>query len=343
MSQHQHDPVLATAFTRARALEPTDAEIAAVVERVDRRGTWVGARGPECGAHGRRRCSERLWRRCRGCSRGPRDRARCPQQTAVSAGAYRPCPAIGAEARVDAGGAASAADRRRPDTPRLAGSQSRLSSGGTAVIVPGLTRLVATVPDAAGRRGGRSSPRLLLYLIVTAPTFARGAGVRPRGYPGDLVSIAWVTAAGRPAANGVSRGVPAALLHGIPTMRLLSTQAGYNVGIVPDRVTRVRWSFVDGTAYPTVQHNIVLAPSTRSTNVGNGAQTIAVYKPKYLAGVTWYGSHGEVISSFTPGPRTRLQPGSSLPRSTCNKRRRCRLSPQALSTCTTTEPVAGSR
>jgi hypothetical protein len=140
-----------------------------------------------------------------------------------------------------------------------------------------------------------------LYLIVTAPTFARGAGVRPRGYPGDLVSIAWVTAAGRPAANGVSRGVPAALLHGIPTMRLLSTQAGYNVGIVPDRVTRVRWSFVDGTAYPTVQHNIVLAPSTRSTNVGNGAQTIAVYKSKYLAGVTWYGSHGEVISSFHTG------------------------------------------
>jgi hypothetical protein len=183
MSQHQHDPVLATAFTRARALEPTDAEIAAVVERVDRRGTWVGAWGRSvarmgvggavsvCGAA----VAVAVAALAIGLVAHSRPRSQPVPTGRVPASAQKLVSMLAVLRRPQ-----TAADRTLPASLVLSLASP---AGGRRVIVPGLTRLVATEPDAAGRRGRRSSPRLLLYLIVTAPTIAARGWRTSAGLP----------------------------------------------------------------------------------------------------------------------------------------------------------------
>lgn len=167
-------------------------------------------------------------------------------------------------------------------------------AAGEAVIVPSLTRLVATIPSANELLTGRALPKIRVYLVVTTPTTAHGGGARPAVHQGDLVSIAWASGAGPAVGFGVSQGVPAALLNAGSTLLSLG---GYNLEIVPDGVTRVRWSFFEGAVYPTVEQNVALAPSTR----GNAGHRITVFTRKFLEGVTWYGSRGEVIRSFHYG------------------------------------------
>lgn len=199
---------------------------------------------------------------------------------------------------------------RRPQTEAdrtLPASLLASGAGGGQAIVPSLTRLVATVPSATEHLTGRTSPNIRLYLIVTAPRAGRGAGARPAGSRGDLVSIAWVSRTGSAVGFGVSPGVPAVLLHASPTLRSFS---GYNLEIVPDGVLRVRWSFNDGTEYAPVQHNVALAPSLRAQNAPNGNQIVTIFEPKYLESVTWYGSHGQAISSFPEGTANPLAPGN---------------------------------
>lgn len=187
---------------------------------------------------------------------------------------------------------------RRPQTEAdrtLPTSVLASQTGGGWAVVPSLTRLVATVPSASERLTGRALPKVRLYLIVTTPKPARGTGGRPAPSPGALVSMAWVSRQGPAVGFGVSPGIPAGRLNGASTLRLA---AGYNLEIVPDGVTRVRWRFFEGTVYPTVQQNVALAPSTRLKNVRGGGQLGTVFERKYLEGVTWYGPQGQVLKSF---------------------------------------------
>jgi hypothetical protein len=295
MSQHQDDRVLAAAFAPARRLEPTDAEVAAVVERVVPR---------------RPRLRGRRWRWPRAGVGGVLGALGATVAIAVAAlalvlaGHSRPQSQPGAS-----GNAPAAAQRlmsmlavlRRPQTaadrtlPTSVARTLASPGGGGRTIVPQLTRLVATV--ANGPPGG-PAPHVRFFLIVTAPATAPENPPKPSPALGDLVSIAWANSAGR---GGVDAGLPAAWLYTKATMRPQITAVGYNIGIVPNGVTRVRWSFDGGTVSPTVQHNVALAPSMRYTPAGNGVQRVTVLEPKYLLGVTWYGPHGQVLSSFGAG------------------------------------------
>jgi hypothetical protein len=295
MSQHQHDPVLAGAFAPARRLEPTDAEVAAVVERVAQRPTSL---------RGRR------WRWPRVGVGGVLSALGAIVAIAVAAlalvlaGHSRPQSQPGAFDNAPAAAqklVSTLAVLRRPQTAAdrtLPASVARTlasPAGGGRTIVPELTRLVATVANGPP---SAPTPQVRFFLIVTAPATVPGNPPKPGPALGDRVSIAWENSAGH---GGVDAGLPMAWLYTKATMRPQITAVGYNIGIVPNGVTRVRWRFVDGTVNPTVHDNVALAPSMRYTPAGNGAQTVAVLEPKYLLGVTWYGPHGQVISSFGAG------------------------------------------
>jgi hypothetical protein len=96
---------------------------------------------------------------------------------------------------------------RRPQTEAdrtLPASLLHSQAAGGAVIVPGLTRLVATVPSANELLTGRALQKIRVYLVVTTPPTAHRGGARPAVYPGDLVSIAWASRAGPALGFGVS-------------------------------------------------------------------------------------------------------------------------------------------
>jgi hypothetical protein len=169
---------------------------------------------------------------------------------------------------------------RRPQTradllPKRLHIRSPLSPPGR--VIPRLTRLVRALPDAR------------LYLVVT--TWSRDSLWSPR--LGDQVSI--VTVRGRHAAGTVP--IPAADLTNAnevsmisPTDQQLPTTPGlYYVGIVPDGVAHVRWTFANNQFQPgadldaTVADNVVAVkaqpdigpPPLRAAWYGPGGQHVA--------------------------------------------------------------------
>ncbi len=147
---------------------------------------------------------------------------------------------------------------RRPQTeadmlPGRLHIRSPLSPPGT--IIPRLTRLVRTLPDVR------------LYLVVT--TWSPDSTWSPR--LGDQVSI--VTVRGRHAAGTVP--IPAADLTNANEVSLISptdqqspnTPGLYHVGIVPDGVARVRWTFANDQFQPGA---VVTEQAANNTAVSRG-------------------------------------------------------------------------
>lgn len=151
---------------------------------------------------------------------------------------------------------------QRPQTaadmlPGRVGFRSPLSPPGK--IIPELTRLVRTLPDAR------------LYLVVTtwSPDSTWSARL------GDQVSI--VTVRGLHGAGTVP--IPAADLTNANQVSLISptdqqspnTPGLYHVGIVPDGVARVRWTFANNQFQPgpvvnaPASNNVAVAQAPRDT------------------------------------------------------------------------------
>jgi len=174
---------------------------------------------------------------------------------------------------------------RRPPRPadRLPASviAEEASSGGALRIIPGLTRLAATVDVGPGPLSA-----VEIYVVVG----------RPPGYPEDIVTALEV--AGRHGhryllypANVVDTETAAATGGLAP--RAVSYNAGLarkewlDVGVVPDGVTRVRWVFPGpggATVFPTVENNVAVP---RAGKLGG------------LLDATWYGSDGHVVASYS--------------------------------------------
>jgi hypothetical protein len=147
---------------------------------------------------------------------------------------------------------------RRPQTradllPGRLHIRSPLSPPGR--VIPRLTRLVRTLPDAR------------LYLVVT--TWSPDSTWSPR--LGDQVSI--VTVRGRHAAGTVP--IPAADLTNANEVSLISptdqqsptTPGLYHVGIVADGVARVRWTFANRQFQPGA---VVNTPASNNVAVSQG-------------------------------------------------------------------------
>lgn len=124
-------------------------------------------------------------------------------------------------------------------------------------IIGSLTRLVATPPG------------MQIYLVVTQPSTAKGAFWKPKY--GDQVAIVGVSAAGatetagRPAADlsdGLQVGGAGAPALGGP---------GYAVGVVPDGVATVRWTFANrhlcrgATVTVAASNNVAYLPYSQVT------------------------------------------------------------------------------
>jgi hypothetical protein len=151
------------------------------------------------------------------------------------------------------------------------------------VIIPSLTRLVATLPNAK------------LYLVVTTP--GRGPQTLWQPSQGDQVAIVAIT----PRGATESDGYPAAELSdsreliraglifasGGPAQARAAARRAYDVSIVPDDVARVRWTFADraggpGRAVsPPVVNNVAITPMSQTT--------------AFLLRATWYSATGSVV------------------------------------------------
>lgn len=157
-----------------------------------------------------------------------------------------------------------------PTAPHLANSAGR--------IIPSLTRLVAVEPAAR------------LFVVVTTPACGRLALWSPT--LGDQVAIVVVTAQG----DSETTPVPAVDLTnadeidvaGPPPPRRGQSGDAYDAMIVPDGVTRVRWTFGNAagrpvvTIEPSVADNVAVAPLTRHRGV-------------LLLHTTWYAADGTVV------------------------------------------------
>ena len=166
------------------------------------------------------------------------------------------------------------AELQRPQTPSdVLPSGLELPAEGQGTIIPALTRLVATPAGVS------------IYLAVFTP----GRGSLPLWRPslGDQVSLVSVT----PNGAELTEPVPAVDLSNGRSVGILGSgsQRGpdYYVGIVPDGVARVAWTFANVNGkdpyHVTAQaaNNVVVAPFRAGT--------------PFLLRVTWYAAGGAVV------------------------------------------------
>jgi hypothetical protein len=160
---------------------------------------------------------------------------------------------------------------QRPQTAAdMLPSGLKLPRFGQGTVIPALTRLVAT---PAGDD---------LYLVVFTPARSRATTLwSPK--LGDQVGLVLVTS-DRPEPTGLAPAVDLTNGHNVTT---IGAGSGYYVGIVPDGVARVGWTFanVQGNHRYSVgaqaANNVVLVP------VHPGAP--------FLLRATWYAADGGVI------------------------------------------------
>jgi hypothetical protein len=288
MSKYEDDAVLVAAFASTRVLEPTDSEVAAVLERVAQRRQRFAAQ-------------PRPLARVRIGGLFAASGAALAIAIAVAAivlvGHGRPTSAPRATAPVPAsarGLVSQLAVLRRPQTaadravPWSAASveQRRWRSQRGEPIqsfdqpVPTLTRRVFTFPNGRG-----------LFMVVLANPTATGAPPPLPARLGDGVAL-WTLCC-----NGV--GEPSAWLRGHP--QLLPEERGiphstavyYAYSVVPDGVARVKWVFAGlhtrsrtwppATTWAKVQNNVAVAK--------------VVPFPLPVLSATWYAADGRVIAS----------------------------------------------
>ncbi len=222
----------------------------------------------------------------------PRSRVRVPRFGSVVAWAAAAASlAIGATAIVTLRGQGAI----RPATKPPAAAAQLVSK--LAVLRRTQTpadRLPATVT----RRFGLTASLTRLALTTRS---SRGAwvrvyvGVQPLSYSGVGVrssspgALAVVIATGEHESSTVLYRAPAA---GLSPPRFAIARNGFDTTLIPDGVTRVRWTFADrgaGTARsitidPTVRGNVAIAPIP----AGQGQ----------IQTMTWYGPNGRVIASY---------------------------------------------
>jgi hypothetical protein len=145
-------------------------------------------------------------------------------------------------------------------------------AGPHGVIIPSLTRLVASPTGAS------------FYLGVSTPL----AGSPPLWSPklGDQVGIVTVTSGGATD----TYPVPAADLTNGFAVELVGGAAAtnrYQVGIVPDGVARVRWTFANAAAKQTYVVDVPTSNNIAITPLHTGTP--------FLLRATWYAADGAVI------------------------------------------------
>lgn len=186
---------------------------------------------------------------------------------------------------------------QRPQTPAdLLPSGLKLPARGQGTIIAALTRLVATPAGAS------------VYLAVFTP--AGGSLPLWSSSLGDQVSLVSVTAHGA----GLTAPVPAVDLTDANNVAIIGAssadpdQSGpdYHVGIVPDGVARVAWTFANPQGkHPYVvnaqaANDVVVAPSHSGS--------------PFLLRATWYAADGAVVPTSDRALRHAIAARQSIER-----------------------------
>jgi len=167
---------------------------------------------------------------------------------------------------------------RRAQTPADVLPAGVHVTGPGGVIIPGLTRLVASP-------GGVS-----VYLAVSTP--APGSPPLWSAKLGDQVGIVTVTggvwreAFPVPAVD-LTNGFAVELVGGGRSQSTHALAGAYQVGIVADGVARVRWTFANATAKRTYVVDVPAANNVAITPLHTGTP--------FLLRATWYAADGSVV------------------------------------------------
>ncbi|MGH2873932.1 MAG: hypothetical protein ACRDL5_15905 [Solirubrobacteraceae bacterium] len=278
MSRYQDEPVLVAAFAPARALEPTDSEVAAVLERVAVRH---GGAGPSWLARVRVGGLFAAF--------GVAIAVAVAAAGIVLVGHARPsrAPAAGAVVPAAARGLVSQlAVLRRPQTAAdraVPWSTDQVQRRSFDRLVPGLTRRVFTFPNGRG----------LFMVILAHPTSYGAPGSLLPSRLGDGVAL-WSLCC-----NGVDEQASwlSADTQLVPEERGVPQASAmyYAYSVVSDRVARVKWTFA-GVRTPT-------RTWPRATIWAKVQNNVAVARvmpfPLRVLSATWYGTDGHVIASRT--------------------------------------------
>jgi hypothetical protein len=182
---------------------------------------------------------------------------------------------------------------RRPQTaadrafhaPPIPGGASGREDRFPFVSVPALTRLARTLPN-----GSR------VFLAVYAPV--------PGGVDAPLGDLAFVFVAGREGGTPTLEGeVSAAVLDSPPQFPAIAP-GGVWLSVVPDRVTRVRWTFPreqlpDRPALLHARSGHVFPATTVTAQVVGNIAAANVNRRAFLipSGTTWLGLKGQPIKT----------------------------------------------
>ncbi len=165
-------------------------------------------------------------------------------------------------------------------------------------IVPDLTRLITTVK----LRAAPNAPPINVYLAVERGTGANaGRAARSDSYIvttlSSFTNFGLLPRTGRTlVAPGVAVVTGGSGAAAVGSPENVTGETGVFASVVPDGVVRVKWVFsgYDGlrarpgpstTVYPRIIDNVALTSPRNAEG--------------YLATVTWYGSSGQVIASFS--------------------------------------------
>jgi hypothetical protein len=169
-----------------------------------------------------------------------------------------------------------------------------LAAPGLGRVVPGLTRLVAKLPN------GRLGP-VYVYVVVQPPNRKTPAPFGRGQAPQASAFSAAVQLTSPYRGGGWDVGETAAKLRqvnpGWPGW-------GYYAVLVPDGVARVRWRFVSRrAATPPVTLTAAVHENVAIAKVPENRQGMVLVSP---ANATWYSAAGRVIGTYSAGPYQRL-------------------------------------
>lgn len=170
------------------------------------------------------------------------------------------------------------ADRTLPDA---VGRHLSNVFGSDVRVVPGLSRLVATLRGNGLSRGVR-----VYFVVVTSPG----------GRPDKLVEVMW-----RGMGGGIGGLSSASELYrppsAIPGVGVVSAtgRAYYWSSIVPDGVSSVRWVFKTRPTRTTPAKPVPVYPA-----IGNNLATapVSIHPTTSAVHVTWYDRRGRVLATF---------------------------------------------
>jgi hypothetical protein len=167
-----------------------------------------------------------------------------------------------------------------------------LAAPGLGSVVPGLTRLIAKLPN------GRLGP-VYVYVVVQPPNRRTPAPFGGGQAPQASAYSAAVQLTSPYRGGGWDVGETAANVRRVNGGWF---GWGYYAVLVPDGVARVRWRFVSRAAIPPLTVTAAVHENVAVAKVPENSHGMVLVR---VANATWYSAGGRVIGTYSGGPHQR--------------------------------------